>query len=239
MPRTEYINELEETQNELLSIGRLVESSIHDALEALKSRDLDASQRVVDDDDEIDRRQIALEERCIDVMARQQPMAVDLRTLVSVIQVASELERMGDYAEGIAKISLLMGTEPPLKPLIDIPRMADRATDMLRVSLDALVNRDNEAAARVESADDEVDELYEQVYRELLSYMFADPRSITRATYLMWVAHDLERIADRATNIAERVIYVTTGRLPKSTAGAIEPDRPPEGQPEAELMAPD
>jgi phosphate transport system protein len=216
MPRTEYERELQEIQDELLEIGALVESSVNNALDALKNRDAEASQRVIDSDDEIDRRQLELEERCIDVVATQQPMAGDLRTLVSVIQVASELERMGDYAEGIAKISLLMGDESLVKPLIDIPRMGDLATRMLRKSLTALVDRDNEAARQIGVDDDEVDALYEQVFGDLLANMIEDPQIIRRATYLIWVAHDLERIADRATNIAERVIYVTTGRLPKS-----------------------
>ena len=216
MPRTEYERELQEIQDELLGIGALVESSVNNALDALKNRDAEASQRVIDSDDEIDRRQLELEERCIDVVATQQPMAGDLRTLLSVIQVASELERMGDYAEGIAKISLLMGDESLVKPLIDIPRMGDLATRMLRKSLTALVDRDNDAARQIGVDDDEVDALYEQVFGDLLANMIEDPQIIRRATYLIWVAHDLERIADRATNIAERVIYVTTGRLPKS-----------------------
>ncbi len=216
MPRTEYEKELQEIQDELLEIGGLVESGINKALGALENRDLEVSQQVVDEDDEIDRRQLELEERCIDVVATQQPMAGDLRTLVSVIQVASELERMGDYAEGIAKISILMGDDSLVKPLIDIARMGDMATRMLRKSLKALVDHDNNKARQVGADDDEVDALYEQVFGELLSRMTEDPRTIRRATYLIWVAHDLERIADRATNIAERVIYVTTGRLPKS-----------------------
>ena len=216
MPRTEYVQHLREIQEDLLTIGAKVDFAIAAALEGLKERDLETSQRVVDRDDEIDALQLALEERCIDVIATQQPMAGDLRTLVSVIHVASELERIGDYAEGIAKISLLMGQEPTLKPLIDIPRMGDRARSMLRKSLDALVKKDNAMAEEVGYADDEVDALYDQVYRELLTFMIEDPRTIRRATYLLWVAHDLERIADRATNIAERVIYVTTGVIPKS-----------------------
>lgn len=216
MPRTEYERELQEIQDELLGIGALVESCVNNALDALKNRDAEASQRVIDSDDEIDRRQLELEERCIDVVATQQPMAGDLRTLLSVIQVASELERMGDYAEGIAKISLLMGDESLVKPLIDIPRMGDLATRMLRKSLTALVDRDNDAARQIGVDDDEVDALYEQVFGDLLANMIEDPQIIRRATYLIWVAHDLERIADRATNIAERVIYVTTGTLPKS-----------------------
>ena len=138
-------------------------------------------------------------------------MAGDLRVLIAAMMVANELERMGDYAEGIAKISLSMGNVPPLKPLIDIPRMADKSVDMLRRSTQAFVNRDVESATAVLLADDEVDDIYEQVYRELLTYMMADPSTIQRATYLLWVAHDLERVADRTTNIAERVIYLVTG----------------------------
>jgi len=138
-------------------------------------------------------------------------MAGDLRVLIAAMMVANELERMGDYAEGIAKISLSMGNLPPLKPLIDIPRMADKSVDMLRRSTQAFVNRDVESATVVILDDDEVDDIYEQVYRELLTYMTADPSTVQRATYLLWVAHDLERVADRTTNIAERVIYLVTG----------------------------
>ena len=151
MPRTEYERELQRIQDELLQIGALVESSIYKALEALKNRDLEASRQVVKNDDVIDFRQLALEERCIDMLALQQPMGSDLRTLVSVLQIASELERMGDYAEGIAKISLRMGDAPLLKPLIDIPRMGEMSTRMLRNSLQALVNHDNAPRGRSQS----------------------------------------------------------------------------------------
>ena len=146
-------------------------------------------------------------------------MAGDLRVLIAAMMVANELERMGDYAEGIAKISVSMGNLPPLKPLIDIPRMADKSVDMLRRSTQAFVNRDVESATAVLLADDEVDDIYEQVYRELLTYMMADPSTIQRATYLLWVAHDLERVADRTTNIAERVIYLVTGETKKEYPG--------------------
>jgi phosphate transport system protein len=132
------------------------------------------------------------------------------------MHISVELERMGDYAEGISKISLLMGPNPPLKPLIDIPRMADRATQMLRNSIDALRSRDLMKAHQVLQDDDEVDALYDQVYRELLLFMIQDPQTIQRATYLLWISHDLERIADRATNIAERVIYLITGKVGNS-----------------------
>lgn len=201
--------------DELLVLGSMVEQALAKALDALKRRDLEASQQVIQEDDEIDRQRFQLEEQSIELIATHQPVARDLRSLITTLHIAVELERMGDYAEGIAKISLMMGDEPPLKPLIDIPRMGEKASDMLRRSLDSLVNRDTVAALEVCKADDEVDSLYDQVYRELLTYMIQYPDSIQRATYLLWVAHDLERVADRATNIAERVIYLVTGKMPQ------------------------
>ena len=213
MVRADFDRHLKTLQDDLMTLGRRVESAVYKALEALKSRDLELSRRVVQEDDVIDQMRFKLEEQCVDLIATQQPIAIDLRTLVAVLHISVELERMGDYAEGIGRISLMMGNEPPLKPLIDIPRMAERSCDMLRRSLDALVRRDAEAALQVCKDDDEVDALYDQVYRELLTYMIQDPRTIQRATYLLWVAHDLERTADRATNIAERVIFLVTGKL--------------------------
>lgn len=213
MQKLDFDRHLRELQDNLLMLGSMVEKAIAKALEALKSRDLEASMQVIHDDDAIDLLRYQLEEQCIELIATQQPVARDLRRLVTFLHIAVELERMGDYAEGIGKISLMMGEEPPLKPLVDIPRMAEKSADMLRRSLDALVNRDVVAATGVCNADDEVDALYDQVYRELLTYMIQDPKTIQRATYLLWVAHDLERVADRATNIAERVIYLVTGKL--------------------------
>ncbi len=218
VPRAEFDRDLRSLQDELLALGGMVEKAIAKSLDALKNRDRDLAEEVIEEDDIIDEMRFSLEEKCIDLIAMQQPLAGDLRILVTVLHVAVELERMGDYAEGIAKISLLMGDEPPLKPLIDIPRMADRAMDMLRRSLDAFVDRDTEASHQICDDDDEVDALYEQVYRELLTYMLSDPGAIRRATYLLWVAHDLERIADRTTNIAERVIFLVTGKLTKTGA---------------------
>ena len=176
-------------------------------------RDLRSSAEVVQDDDIIVRKRFDLEERCIDLIATQRPLAGGLRILITTLHMSVELERIGDYAKGIAKISILMGDEPPLKPLVDIPRMAKKATDVLRRSLDSFVNRDVVAVPAVCTDDDEVDALYDQVCRELLTYMMADPGAIRRATYLLWIAHDLERIADRATNIAECVTYMVTGKL--------------------------
>ena len=213
MPRTDFDRDLKMLQDELLLLGSMVEKAIARSLDALKRRDLKASKEVIAEDDIIDHKRFELEERCIDLIATQQPLASDLRILVTVLHVSVELERMGDYAEGIAKISLMMGDEPPLKPLIDIPRMAEKSADMLRRSLDSFVNRDVVAAMNVCKDDDEVDQLYDQVYNELIAYMLADPSTVRRATYLLWVAHDLERIADRTTNIAERVIYLVTGKM--------------------------
>ena len=211
MPREDFERNLKGLEDDVVQLSSRVENAIFKSIEALKERDITASQKVVDDDDVIDEEQQAIEDRCIDLIALEAPMAGDLRVLIAAMMVANELERMGDYAEGIAKISLSMGNLPPLKPLIDIPRMADKSVDMLRRSTQAFVNRDVESATAVLLADDEVDDIYEQVYRELLTYMLADPSTIQRATYLLWVAHDLERVADRTTNIAERVIYLVTG----------------------------
>ena len=213
MVRATFDRDLRTLQDELLFMGSMVEKAISRALDALKRRDLEASRQVVLEDDYIDRKRFELEDRCINLIATQQPMAGDLRAIITILHISVELERMGDYAEGIGKISIMMGDQPPLKPLIDIPRMAEKATAMLRQSLDALVNRDLVAAHQVCNDDDEVDGLYDQIYRELLLMMIQDPTSIQRATYLLWVAHDLERIADRATNIAERAIYLVTGKM--------------------------
>jgi phosphate transport system protein len=223
MVRAEFNRSLRDVQEKLLGLGAMVEHAIIRAMEALKNRDPDLARRVIQEDDRIDQRRFQLEEECIYLIGTQQPLATDLRRLITVLHVAVELERIGDYAEGIAKITLMMGDEPHLKPLIDIPRMADLAVDMLRRSLDAfsqavVLEEDEEdvikaAAVQVCADDDDVDALYDQVYRELLTYMIQDPGTIQRATYLLWVAHDLERIADRATNIAERVIFLVTGQL--------------------------
>ena len=211
MPRDEFGRELRFLQEELLAVGGMVEKAIANAVDGLKRRDLEVSRQVILDDDAIDVRRHDIEERCVNLIARQQPIATDLRMIIAILHIVGELERMGDYAEGIAKLSLELGNAPPLKPLIDIPRMSDKAIQMLLKSLESFVNRNVEAARQVGDDDDEVDALYDQVYRELLTFMIEDPRTITRATYLLWVAHRLERIADRATNIAERVIYLVTG----------------------------
>ncbi len=213
MPREDFDQQLNQLQQEVEVLAGFVEKSIHRAVDALKRRDLESSRQIIQDDDYIDQKRFEIEDRCIDLIATQQPMARDLRAIIALLHIVVELERMGDYAEGIAKISLLIGDAPTLKPLIDIPRMSEKATVMLRDSIDSLLSRDVVKAHQVCNADDDVDELYDQVYRELLLFMIQDPQTIQRATYLLWVAHDLERIADRATNIAERVIYLVTGKM--------------------------
>jgi|TARA_B100000686_G_scaffold122694_1_gene129967 phosphate transport system protein len=211
MPRGDFERKLNQVQDEVVELASMVEKAIFKSIDALKSRDIELSKQVVEEDDEIDNKQQALEDLCVDLIALEAPMAVDLRVIISAMMVANELERMGDYAEGIAKLSIAMGDLPPLKPLIDIPRMAEKSVSMLRRSIESYVGRDIEGARQVYRDDDEVDEIYEQVYRELLTYMMADPSTIQRATYLLWVSHDLERVADRTTNIAERVMYLVTG----------------------------
>ncbi|MDO8715849.1 MAG: phosphate signaling complex protein PhoU, partial [Dehalococcoidales bacterium] len=181
--------------------------------DALKNRDTALAQQIITDDRKINKKRFEIEERCIQLIATQQPMASDLRIIVAVLNIITELERIGDYAVGIARVVVLIGNEPPLKPLIDIPRMAQQTVEMLKRSLDALVNRDAEAARAIADEDNFVDNLYDQIFRELITFMAEDPKTITRATRLIWVAHNLERAADRVTNICERVVFVVTGKM--------------------------
>jgi phosphate transport system protein len=213
MPREHYDQQLRSLQDDLLRLASLVEASIGRAISALKNQDVDEARRVIADDDLIDRRQYDLEDKALLLIARQAPMAADLRMISAVISIASELERIGDYSEGIAKITIRGANEPLLKPLIDVPRMAELAQRMLRESVDAFVNRDIEAARKLVAEEAEVDELTMQVQNELLSYMLRDPRNIERALHLIFVAHNLERVADRTTNIAERLIFLVTGEI--------------------------
>jgi phosphate transport system protein len=211
--RTNFHKRLQDIQDELLAMGSMVEKAISRSIKALKVRDLKLANQVIADDQKINKKRFDIEETCIQLIATQQPMAGDLRTLISVLNIISELERIGDHAEGVAKIVVMIGDEPPLKPLIDIPRMAEKTVDMLHRSLDAFMNGDESIAQKIAVEDDEVDRLYEQVFRELIGYMVEDPKTITRATRLLWVAHNLERSADRVTNICERVIFTVTGKM--------------------------
>ena len=211
--RTTFHKKLREIQDDILAMGSMAGKAILRSVDTLKDRDLEGAHHIIADDQQVNNRRFAIEEKCIELIATQQPMAVDLRTIVAILNIVTEIERIGDYAAGIGRVTILIGDEPPLKPLIDIPRMAEKTADMLRLSLQALVNRDIEAAKKIIAEDDFVDSLYDQIYRELLTFMVEDPRTITRATRLMWVAHNLERSADRVTNICERVVFIVTGKM--------------------------
>lgn len=212
-PRETLDRSLKQLLDDVLILGSMVEEAIRSSVEALKARDFEASRRIYLDDAKINHLHFDLENRCIILIATQQPMARDLRLLAAVLEIVTELERIGDYAKGIARINLLLGEKPLIKPLIDIPRMAEKGIDMLHRSLSAFVNGDVETARAIPKEDDEVDNLYNQVYRELLTYMIADPTTIDRANYLLWAAHNLERMADRVTNICERTVYMVTGEM--------------------------
>lgn len=213
MPREVFHQELQTVQDSLLVMASMVEKAIQRSVTALKTRDMKLAQDIIDDDFKINQQRFGIEEQCLLLIARQQPIASDLRIIAAVLNIITDLERMGDHAEGIAKVTLMVGDEPPLKPLVDIPRMEEMARSMLRRSMDAFVQRDATTARSIALEDDSIDALYEQVYRELLTFMMADPGTINRATHLLWVAHNLERIADRVTNICERVIFLVTGRM--------------------------
>jgi len=213
MTRTAFEHQLDEVQEAMLVMASMVESAIERSVQALKNRDLELAHQIIADDVKINHKRYDTEEKCLELIATQQPLASDLRTIVSVLHIIVDLERMGDHAEGIAKVAIMLGDEPPLKPYIDIPRMAQIGTRMLMSSLDAFKDRDAGRARAICDEDDEVDALYDQVYRELLLYMLKDPKTIERATHLTWVAHNLERIADRVTNICERVVYLVEGKI--------------------------
>jgi phosphate transport system protein len=213
MVRQIFEEQIRELLEDLLAMGQMVADSIERAIQALARQDKDLAQEVIAYDDEINGSQYEIDEKCLVLIATQQPMAGDLRTILSISNIASELERIGDYAEGIAKLAVRLAGQPLLKPLIDIPRMAEEGRRMLLSSLEAFARQDVELAQQIGTADELVDALYDQVYRELLVYMMQDPRTITQATYLLWVAHNLERIADRTTNIAERVIFMESGKI--------------------------
>ncbi len=211
--RTVFNKELRQIQNDLLAMSSMTEKAISYSVKALKERDIELANRIIEDDKKINSARFEIEEKCIKLIATQQPMAGDLRTIIAVLNILSEVERIGDHAEGNAKIVLMIGNEPPLKPLIDIPRMAEKTIDMLHRSLGSFIERDKDTAMKIAAEDDEVDELYDQVFRELLTFMAEDPKTITRATRLIWVAHNLERSADRVTNICERIVYMVTGKM--------------------------
>jgi phosphate transport system protein len=207
---TKYIKELEK---EVTEMGEMVSAAINRSVEALKILNVDEAKRIIADDMLINKKRWDIEEKCIDCIATQQPVATDLREIIAVLNIITELERMGDHAEGIGKIVIMHGSEPLIRPLIFTPKMAEKVTSMLRRSMEAFVNRDARAANAICDEDDEVDKLYDEAYHDLLMRMIKDPMLISKATPLIWAAHNLERIADRVTNICERIIFLVTGTM--------------------------
>jgi phosphate transport system protein len=215
MSREGFHKGLQGLQDGVLEMGSMVDRQIERAMQALIDRDIPLAEAVIRDDAEVNRTRFYLDNICLSLLAMQAPMASDLRLIVSVLSMITDLERMGDHAEGNAKIVLLMRDEPLVKPLVDIPAMARIGRNMLKDVLDAFVQRDADAAYKVGAMDDEVDVLNDRVYRDLVEIMVKDPSTVEACTHLLWTAHNLERIADRSTNIAERVVFTATGMLPE------------------------
>jgi phosphate transport system protein len=211
MVREGFHNRIKELERDVMHMGEFVIEAINRSVKALADLDAKQAKRVMDEDAQVNQQRWALEDKCVDLIARQQPVASDLREIIATLSIVRDLERIGDYAEGIGKIVLLHGDQPLARPLIYLPEMAEKATSMLRRSLDAFVNRNADQAQQICLEDDEVDRLHDQAYHDLLKRMIDDPTLITRATYLIWATHNIERIADRATNIAESVVYLVTG----------------------------
>jgi phosphate transport system protein len=222
--RSAFDQGLEDLRDDVLHLGSMVDTAMRLSMKALKEHDQALARQIIADDEKINRLRFKVEEDCLGLLARQQPAARDLRFIVAAMHIALELERMADHASGIGVIVLRMGDdEPLLKPLIDLPRMVVISQDMLRRSLDAFVAADAEEAMAITQRDDEVDQLYNQIFREMVSFMIEDPHTTTRGMYLLFCAHNIERIADRVTNICERVAFMATGRM------AEIPSAPEEG----------
>ena len=213
MARKSFDQELHSMDEKVQALGRMVEEALAAAVDGLVRRDLEMARRVIESDHAVNDLRFDIEHRTLVAIATQQPMAVDLRTLAAALEIAAELERIGDYAKGIAKITIRMGREPFVKPLIDIPMMAEKARSMLQRALQAFLERNVELAKAIPLEDDQMDILYNQVYRDLTAYIIADPGLVDRASHLIWVAHNLERVADRVVNICERVILAVTGEV--------------------------
>jgi phosphate transport system protein len=209
--RSSFDQRYAQIRDDLLRMGHMVDTAIDRSIQALKARDQLASRQIISEDLVINALRSTIEEECLVLIATQQPTASDLRAVVTAMFLTNEMERIADHANSIAKTILRMGDEPLVKPLVDIPRMAELARDMLRQSLDAFLARDIEAAHAIAARDNEIDSLYHTMLDELLAIMAQDPTTITRATYLLWCGHNLERIGDRVTNIAERIVFMATG----------------------------
>ena len=211
--RQHFERELQKLQADMLVLGSMVEKAILDAVTILQRHDLEAARQLIADDRLINEKRLSIEDNCLALIAMQQPMASDLRALASVLEIATELERISDYGKGIARITLMLGAEPLNFSLLDIEAMGRKACDLLRRALDAFNRRDVETARALPAEDDEVDALYVRTQNQLIAAIMADPRTLDRAMRLLWVAHNLERAADRVTNICERTVFTITGRM--------------------------
>jgi phosphate transport system protein len=213
--RENFRKHIKDLETRVVSLGKAVENAIQASMKALMDKDMDTAEKIIRGDEMINKQRWEIEEDSVYLIAMQQPVASDLREIISILNIITDLERMGDHAEGIAKIVLLLGKEDPVKPFTDIPVMAEKAIVMLQKSMDAFVRRDAAAAKAICVLDDEVDALNDKVYNELIKYMIEQPQTVTRATYQIWAAHNLERIGDRVTNICERIVYLATGSMGK------------------------
>lgn len=213
MPREKFQQDLQDLCDELLLLASMASTAVRESVDAMKNMDEATARAIIANDGEINRKRFAIEDTCLTLIATQQPMARDMRLLAAVLEISGELERIADYGKGISRIVVYMNGEPPLKPLIDLPRMAQVACKMLDQAMDAFINGDVEMARHIPTMDDKVDALYNQVYSELLTLLLARPGEVERANYLLWAAHNLERFADRVINICERVIYMKTGEF--------------------------
>jgi len=211
MVRQSFDVELESMHHDLIRMGSVVEKQIDDCITALLRQDGEMAQRIIDDDDIVDKMETDIEEKCVKLIARQQPLAIDLRRIFTTIKIVTDLERIADHAVDIAKVTIRIKDEKYIKPLIDIPRMAEIVQGMIRDSLDSYVKLDTNMAETIGKRDDEIDGIYKQVFRELLVFMMEDPKTITQATQFLFICKFLERIADHVTNICEWTVYLVTG----------------------------
>jgi phosphate transport system protein len=213
--RENFRRHIKDLETRVVSLGKTVETAIQSSVKALMDRDMETAEKIIRGDELINKQRWEIEEDCVYLIAMQQPVASDLREIISILNIVTDLERMGDHAEGIAKIVLLLGREEPVEAFTNIPAMAEKALNMLCKSIDAFIHRDAKAAEAICVLDDEVDELNDQVYHKMIQTMISQPQTITRATYQIWAARNLERIADHTTNICERIVYLATGSMGK------------------------
>jgi phosphate transport system protein len=213
--RESFAKHIQELNRDVVDMSEMVAAATSRSVKALGEQNIEEADRIIKDDLLINDKRWEIEEKCINLIALQQPVATDLREIIAVLNIITELERMGDYAEGIARIAIMLGGEPLVRPLIFLPKMAEKATGMLKRSMQALVTRDARTANAICNEDDEVDKLYDMAYHDLLMRMIKNPGVISKATPLIWATHNLERIADRVTNICERIIFLATGSMPQ------------------------